>query len=219
MTDVARPSFRAAPAKLPTSTTVRKTRNWSSVGVPGSDGISIFSNVTVKIISVSPISQSPQMAATQELESDMRRSGVVLAAAAIATAAAAAYAVWSGVGAQEAQLARGKYLVQLAGCTDCHTPGYRLGKPDMAPVLGGSAVGFEMPGLGIFVPPNLTPDNSTGLGRWTSDEIVTAIQMGVRPDGRILAPMMPWRAYAGLTKSDAAAIVEYLRSLLPVINK
>src|SRR5262252_2253798 len=148
----------------------------------------------------------------------MRRSGVVLAGVAIATAAAA-YAVWSGVVAEEAQIARGKYLVQLAGCTDCHTPGHLLGKPDMARFLGGSDVGFEMPGLGIFVPPNLTPDNSTGLGRWTSDEIVTAMQTGVRPDGRILAPIMPWRAYAGLTKSDAAAIVEYLRSLPPVINK
>jgi len=146
----------------------------------------------------------------------MRRSGAVLAAITLAITAAA-YAVPKGAGSP--QTARGKYLVQLAGCTDCHTPGHRLGKPDMARFLGGSDVGFEMPGLGIFVPPNLTPDNSTGLGRWTSDEIVTAIQTGVRPDGRILAPMMPWRAYAGLTKSDAAAIVEYLRSLPPVINK
>src|SRR5262245_63333880 len=113
MTDVARPSFRAAPAKLPTSTTVRKTRNWSSVGVPASDGISIFSNVSSQIISVSPISQSPQIAATQPLESDMRRSGVVLAAAAIATAAAAAYAVWSGVGAQEAQLRSEEHTSEL----------------------------------------------------------------------------------------------------------
>jgi len=116
-------------------------------------------------------------------------------------------------------VARGQYLVQLAGCTDCHTPGHLFGKPDMARFLGGSDVGFEMPGLGIFVGPNLTPDNGTGLGSWTSDEIVTAIQTGVRPDGRILAPIMPWRAYAGLTKSDAAVIVEYLRSLPPVTNK
>src|SRR5215470_787331 len=148
----------------------------------------------------------------------MRRSGVVLAAVAIATGAAA-YAVWSGVEAVGAQVARGKYLVQLAGCTDCHTPGHLLGKPDIARFLGGSDVGFEMPGLGIFVGPNLTPDNGTGLGSWTSDEIVTAIQTGVRPDGRILAAIMPWRAYAGLRQSDAAAIVEYLRSLPPVINK
>jgi len=152
------------------------------------------------------------------MEIDMRRSGVVLTAVAIAIGAAA-YAVWSGVEPARAQVARGKYLVQLAGCTDCHTPGHLLGKPDMARFLGGSDVGFEMPGLGIFVGPNLTPDNGTGLGSWTSDEIVTAIQTGVRPDGRILASVMPWRAYAGLTKSDAAAIVEYVRSLPPVINK
>src|SRR5215475_3676015 len=148
----------------------------------------------------------------------MRRSGIALAAVAIVTGAAA-YAIWSGVKAEGAQVARGKYLVQLAGCTDCHTPGHLLGKPDMARFLGGSDVGFEIPGLGIVVGPNLTPDIGTGLGSWTSDEIVTAIQTGVRPDGRILAPVMPWRAYAGLTKSDSAAIVEYLRSLRPVTNK
>jgi len=149
----------------------------------------------------------------------MRRSGVVLAAAAIATIAAAAYAVWSGVGAQEAQLARGKYLVQLAGCTDCHTPGHLLGKPDMTRFLGGSDVGLEVPGQGIFVAPNLTPDNETGLGSWTKDQMVTAIQTGVRPDGRVLAPMMPWRAYAGLTKLDVEAVVEYLRTLPPISHK
>ena len=147
----------------------------------------------------------------------MRRSAIVLAALAIATAGR--YAASRTLGADSEQVKYGEYLVQLAGCTDCHTPGHLLGKPDMARFLGGSDVGFEMPGLGIFVGPNLTPDNGTGLGSWTSDEIVTAIQTGVRPDGRILAPMMPWRAYAGLRKSDAAAIVEYLRSLPPVTNK
>src|SRR5262249_36809738 len=129
------------------------------------------------------------------------------------------YAVWSGVEAVGAQAARGKYLVQLAGCTDCHTPGHLLGKPDMARFLGGSDVGFEMPGLGIFVGPNLTPDIGTGLGSWAAAEIVTPIQAAVGSDGGILARVMPWRAYAGLTKSDAAAIVDYLRSLPPVTNK
>jgi hypothetical protein len=73
--------------------------------------------------------------------------------------------------------------------------------------------------MGTFVGPNLTPDNETGLGRWSGDQIVTAIQTGVRPDGRILAPIMPWRAFAGLTKSDASAIVDYLKSLQPVSHK
>ena len=142
----------------------------------------------------------------------MRRSVFGLAAVAIA----AAYAAMQAIGAESAQLERGKYLVQLAGCTDCHTPGHLLGKPDMSRFLGGSDVGFQVPDLGVFVGPNLTPDNETGLGGWTKDQIRTAIQTGVRPDGRILVPIMPWRAYASLTKSDAAAIVDYLKTLPPV---
>jgi mono/diheme cytochrome c family protein len=121
--------------------------------------------------------------------------------------------------AESAQVARGKYLVQLGGCTDCHTRGHLLGKPDMSRFLAGSDVGFEQPGLGTFVGPNLTPDRKTGLGNWMKDEMMTAIQTGVRPDGRILSPIMPWRAYAGLTKSDAGAIVDYLRSLPPVSHE
>ena len=73
--------------------------------------------------------------------------------------------------------------------------------------------------MGTFVGPNLTPDNETGLGSWSRDQIITAIQTGVRPDGRILAPIMPWRAFAGLTKSDAGAIADYLKSLPPVSHK
>src|SRR5215831_9566852 len=125
------------------------------------------------------------------LATDMRPSAVLLVAA-IATAAAA-YAS-KGASAESRQVARGKYLVQLAGCTDCHTPGHLLGKPDMSRFLGGSDVGLEVPGQGVFVAPNLTPDNETGLGSWTKDQITTAIQTGVRPDGRVLAPIMPWRA-------------------------
>jgi mono/diheme cytochrome c family protein len=143
----------------------------------------------------------------------MRWSLVALAALAIA----GGYAVSRGVGAESPQVAHGKYLVQLGGCTDCHTPGHLLGKPDMSRFLGGSDVGLEVPGLGVFVAPNLTPDKVTGLGNWTKDQIAAAIQTGVRPDGRVLAPMMPWRAYAGLRKSDVGAIVEYL-SNLPAIS-
>jgi mono/diheme cytochrome c family protein len=114
---------------------------------------------------------------------------------------------------------RGKYLVNIASCNDCHTPGYFLGKPDMARFLGGSDVGFEIPGLGTFHGPNLTPDKPTGLGNWTDPQIVAALQTGVRPDGRMLAPIMPWHAFAGLTKDDVSAIVAFLRSIPPVSNK
>jgi mono/diheme cytochrome c family protein len=121
--------------------------------------------------------------------------------------------------AADAQVERGEYLVRLGGCNDCHTPGYFLGKPDPARFLGGSDVGFYLPGAGTFVGPNLTPDNETGVGGWSRNQIITAIQTGVRPDGRILAPIMPWRAFAGLTKADAGAIADYLKSLPAVSHK
>lgn len=116
------------------------------------------------------------------------------------------------------RLARGEYLVKFGGCNDCHTPGYFLGKPDFALGLSGSEVGFEVPGLGVFHGPNLTPDPETGLGRWSEAEIVTALQKGVRPDGRQLSPVMPWQAFASLTPADAKAIAAYLKSLKPVKN-
>lgn len=121
--------------------------------------------------------------------------------------------------AQEGQLARGKYLVGLGGCNDCHTPGYFFGKPDSARFLGGSEVGFEVPGLGVFYGPNLTPDPATGLGSWSVDEIASAVTTGRRPDGRILAPVMPWHAFASLTKDDVQAVAAFLKSLPPVSNQ
>jgi mono/diheme cytochrome c family protein len=121
--------------------------------------------------------------------------------------------------AQAADVAHGKYMVSLMGCTDCHTPGHFFGKADNNRYLGGSEVGFAIPGLGVFYGPNLTPDNETGLGKWTEAQIVTAITKGETPEGRILAPPMPWREFSHLTPEDAASIAAYLKSLTPVVNK
>ncbi len=121
--------------------------------------------------------------------------------------------------AADAQVEHGKYLVQIMGCSDCHTPGHFLGHPDMAKYLAGSDVGFGIPNAGVFVGPNLTPDNATGLGKWTQRQIITAITTGARPDGRMLAPVMPWRGFANLAPADAAAIAAYLKSLPPVSNQ
>ena len=111
-------------------------------------------------------------------------------------------------GTTESLVQRGKYLVTFGGCNDCH------GKPDR--YLGGSDVGFAIPGLGVFVAPNLTPDKQTGLGNWTRQQIVTAFTTGKLPNGRILAPIMPWGTYSQLSEEDAQAIAVYLQSLKPV---
>jgi len=138
--------------------------------------------------------------------------------AASLTLMAAVFQMTQSASADEA-VERGKYLVGIAGCNDCHTPGYFLGKPDMARYLGGSEVGFEIPGLGVFHGPNLTPDKDTGLGGWTDEQIITAFTEGKRPDGRELAPTMPWRAFASLTPDDRKAVVAFLRSIPAVSNK
>jgi mono/diheme cytochrome c family protein len=148
----------------------------------------------------------------------MSRYVVHLALAAIAGIATFSKSVVT-VNAADPRIERGKYLAVVIGCGDCHTPGYFFGKPDMKRYLGGSEVGFEIPNRGVFVAPNLTPDQETGLGNWTREQIVTAIQTGVRPDGRELAPIMPWRDFASLTKSDAMAIAAFLKSLTPLKNK
>ena len=119
----------------------------------------------------------------------------------------------------QTQAQRGKYLVSIIPCTDCHTPGTFLGKPDMKRYLGGSEVGFEIPGLGIFYGPNLTPDDQTGLGKWTKEEIAAAITTGKRPDGRVMAPSMPVESFKNLTHDDAVAIAAYLKTLPPIKNK
>ena len=117
----------------------------------------------------------------------------------------------------ETPVERGQYLVTITGCGDCHTPGALFGKPDMAKLLAGSDVGFGG-GFGVVVGQNLTPDKETGLGGWTSDQIVTAITTGKLPDGRMLSPIMPWPALSKLTHEDALAIAAYLKSLPAVKN-
>jgi mono/diheme cytochrome c family protein len=119
----------------------------------------------------------------------------------------------------QTQAQRGEYLATIMDCTGCHTPGTFLGKPDMQRYLGGSEVGFQIPGLGIFYPPNLTPDPETGLGRWSEADIIKAVRTGVRPDGRQLVPIMPYHSYGKLTDGDARALASYLKSLKPVQNQ
>ncbi|MGA8448483.1 MAG: cytochrome c [Roseiarcus sp.] len=143
-----------------------------------------------------------------------------LALAAALGAAVGAFApLASPALADDAQVARGHYLVIISGCSDCHTPGALLGSPDMKRYLGGSDVGFSIPGKGIFVGQNITPDKETGIGSWTSDQIVTSLRTGKTPEGRELFPVMPWPALSHLTDEDAQAIAAYLKSIPAVDHK
>ena len=116
--------------------------------------------------------------------------------------------------AKEDPVARGRYLVTIMSCNDCHTPGNFYGAPDSTRRLSGSDIGWVGP-WGVVHARNLTPD-STGIGSWTAEQIVHTLKTGNTPDGTQLAPIMPWMNFANLTDDDAMAIAAYLKSLPPV---
>ena len=113
--------------------------------------------------------------------------------------------------------ARGAYLVNsVMGCTDCHTPvDPNTGAPQMDKYLAGRQP-YEGP-WGIVYGGNITPDEETGIGTWTEEELKRAILTGVNKDGRRLI-LMPWYAYSALSAEDAEAVVHYLKNDLPAVQ-
>lgn len=114
---------------------------------------------------------------------------------------------------------RGRYLVVLLGCGACHTNGAFEGVPDMDMALAGSQIGIawtnplETEHPGVVYPPNITPDERTGIGLLTDSQIANAIRAGTASHGNRRLKTMPWQGYARLTDDDVEAIVAYLRSI------
>jgi hypothetical protein len=138
---------------------------------------------------------------------------------------------------------RGKYLVALGGCGDCHTPlkmGPRGPEPDRARLLSGHPEDVRLPppdlkpgpwfaataGMtawagpwGVSYAANLTPDETTGLGIWTEEMFIKAMRTGKHMGvSRDILPPMPWQNVAAATDEDLKAIYAYLRSIPPVTN-
>jgi mono/diheme cytochrome c family protein len=118
--------------------------------------------------------------------------------------------------AAETEVDRGRYIVEVIGaCGNCHSP-VGPDDPDQSMHLSG---GRPLDERGMFaVPPNITPDFETGIGSWSDAEIIRAIREGVRPDGRVLGPPMPFGVYRNISDRDVRAIVAYLRTVDPVKN-
>ena len=127
-------------------------------------------------------------------------------------------ATMRGVDTLAAKLARGEMLTWVGGCNDCHTPGGMYGAPDLNRRLSGSELGWQGP-WGVSYAKNLTPDYETGLGKWSEQDIASALRTGVRPDGSHLLPPMPWVGYARMSDEDMSALVTYLKSVPAVSHK
>ncbi len=100
-------------------------------------------------------------------------------------------------------IARGAYLARAGNCMACHT--VRGG----AEYAGGRAI--DTP-FGTVYSPNLTPDASTGIGRWSSAAFWRAMHNGRSRDGRLLYPAFPYTSYTLVTREDSDALYAYLQS-------
>jgi mono/diheme cytochrome c family protein len=104
---------------------------------------------------------------------------------------------------------RGKELTDAGDCIACHS------SADGRPFVGGFRL--QTP-FGTLLGANLTPDRETGIGAWTDDEFIAALQKGIRRDGAHLYPGMPYAYFTKISRADALAIRAYLNSLPPVRN-
>lgn len=108
----------------------------------------------------------------------------------------------------------GRYLAEhVVDCWGCHTAGFSPSKLHGEDAYAG---GFELltPDGRSILTSNITPDEETGIGRWSRDEFVRAVREGVRPDGRPVRLPMP--RYAALSDDELTAIWAHLRTIRPV---
>lgn len=147
---------------------------------------------------------------------------------------------------KDSKVERGKYLVTIAACHDCHTP-LKVGpnglEPDMSRMLSGHPESLIMPaaptlpagpwtssfaatntawagGWGVSFTANLTPDPETGLGRWTLRNFKDTIRSGRHLGrGRPILPPMPIPMYKSMTDADLEAVFAYLQSIPPISNR
>jgi hypothetical protein len=149
-------------------------------------------------------------------------------------------------GATGGDVARGKYVVTVSGCNDCHTP-WKLGpngpEQDTSRLLSGHPEQLTMPAApalpegpwmvtasatftawsgpwGVSFAANLTPDAETGLGKWAEKEFIDTMRSGRHLGrGRPILPPMPIQNVAVMTDADLRAVFAYLRSIPAIKNR
>ena len=104
-------------------------------------------------------------------------------------------------------ITRGEYLARAGDCVACHeAPGGKA-------FAGGRAMPTP---FGALYVPNITPDDETGIGRWTAADFYRMMHSGVSRDGTLLYPAMPFASYTKVTRDDSDRIFAYLQSVPPI---
>lgn len=177
---------------------------------------------------------------------ERRKSIVSLFALAAAAASPAFSADAPNADAHRSLVERGKYLVTIAACHDCHTP-WKVGpngpEPDMTRMLSGHPEAVRIPAAsalppepwavtisgsntawsgpwGVSFTANLTPDPETGLGQWSYRNFRDTIRSGRHLGrGREVLPPMPIAMYRHMTDADLEAVFVYLQSIPAIRNR
>jgi mono/diheme cytochrome c family protein len=112
---------------------------------------------------------------------------------------------------------RGAYLVTALGhCGECHTPRNAMGGLKRSLWLSGSSGGP------VGDAPNITPDKTTGIGGWSAEDIVSALKLGMLPDGDFVGSEMTEvveYSTSQLSDADLKAIAAYLAALPPIRSR
>lgn len=151
------------------------------------------------------------------------------------------FASAQGSSAQQPQnnavVERGRYLVRITGCHDCHSPKVKGMTPDLDRALSGRPATTSLPTpskdevhaspdltawtgpWGSSIAANLTPDAATGLGnRYNEASFIATMRTGKKPNGTPVMPPMPSDVYQNMTDDDLKAIFAYLKTLKPIRN-
>ncbi len=146
----------------------------------------------------------------------------ILPAALVAVAAAFGLYFWlTAVPLQSAlaaaaytpSVSNGEIILNAGGCSSCHAV---PGQPDRLRLGGGLAIPSP---FGTFYPPNISPDPTDGIGRWSEADFINAVMKGISPEGTHYFPAFPYTSYAHARVDDVRDLFAYLKTLPPVPGK
>lgn len=109
--------------------------------------------------------------------------------------------------------AKGRIVFAAGDCASCHAS---PGQTDRLRLGGGMALASP---FGTLRPPNISPDQVYGIGRWRTVDLANALLGGVSPDGRHYYPAFPYTSFVHMTVDDVRDLMAYLRTLPPVAGR
>jgi mono/diheme cytochrome c family protein len=117
------------------------------------------------------------------------------------------------VAARAPNLVNGQELFNAGGCASCHAV---PNQPDRLRLGGGLPLGSP---FGTFYAPNISPDPTDGIGRWSEADFVNAAMRGVSPEGTHYFPAFPYTSYHLADIDDLRDLFAYLKTLPAVQGK